>query len=67
MTPGKPRPTTIPTGKYAGVRIEWLGHDDLIYLRHEFRYSNQEVQSAVMSELSRRERASCGGGPRRNA
>jgi hypothetical protein len=59
---GKPRPTTIPSGKYEGVPIAWLANDDLIFLRHEFRYADQTVQAAVMAE-----RASCGGGPRRNA
>ncbi len=58
---GKPRPATIPSGKFAGVRIAWLGHDDLLYLRREFRYSDQEVQAAVMHELSRREHAGRGG------
>jgi uncharacterized protein (DUF3820 family) len=63
----KARPTVIPFGKYAGVPIAWLARDDLLYLRHEFRYSDQETQSAVMAELSRRERAARGGGPRRSA
>ncbi len=64
---GKPRPTTIPTGKYAGVRIEWLAHDDLIYVRREFARVDGEIQGAVMHELSRREHAARGGGPRRSA
>jgi hypothetical protein len=58
---GKSRPSTIPSGKFAGVRIEWLTHDDLIYLRHEFRHADQTVQAEVMRELTRRERAARGG------
>lgn len=58
---GKPRPVVVPSGKFQGVRIEWLARDDLFHLRHEFRYADQETQSAVMAELTRREHAARGG------
>jgi hypothetical protein len=62
----KSRPSIVPLGKFGGVPIVMLGLEDLCYVRREFSCADLEmgisrevardVQGAVMSELSRRQR-----------
>lgn len=51
------RPTVVPFGKYEGVRIVDLSHEDLIAARRDFGRVNGAVQGAVMAEIAKRENA----------